>query len=443
MKKFFVSVGLAAAGTASLHAAYVPDANAMDSSKLWNISGTLRGFYDDNYTTSGDSPGSFGFEVSPEIEANVPLQQTELGARYTYALFYYQDRAQTSQDPIDQTHQLDLWLDHAFTERVQGRIQDSFVVGQEPELLDQLHSTVARADGNNIVNSASFSLNTDWTRLFSTGLSYNNSFSDYENSGTTLADLESGGAPSLAGALNRLDNSVALNFQWHAAPEMMFQVGYQYDQVNYTGDEPIVAPVEILNPITLAVIRTIPERFSDSRDNRSHAVYLGTEWAILPNLNLSGNVGVQYTDYYNDPAGESSSLGPYAVLSLTYTYMTGCYAQLGFTHARNATDEVDVNTKTGSIALDQESSLIYGSINQQITPKLQGSLIWDFQDATFNGGANNNESDLEFDAGVNFNYIFSPHFSGDVGYNYDNVTSDISGRSYSRNRVYVGLTATY
>ena len=59
------------------------------------MSGTLRGFYDDNYNTAATGPskrGSFGFEVSPSVGLNVPLQQTELGLRYTYGLYYYQDR---------------------------------------------------------------------------------------------------------------------------------------------------------------------------------------------------------------------------------------------------------------------------------------------------------------------------------------------------------------
>ena len=82
---------------------------------MWNVAGTLRGFYDDNYDTapSGAKIGSFGFEVSPQISLNVPLQQTELGVRYIYGLYYYEKREDWDQDPIDQTHQFDLWLDHA------------------------------------------------------------------------------------------------------------------------------------------------------------------------------------------------------------------------------------------------------------------------------------------------------------------------------------------
>src|SRR4029077_13035228 len=85
MKKFFVSVGLATVGTASLHAVYAPDlGSSIASTKMWTVSGTLRGFFDDNYTTaSGSGRGSYGFEVSPSIALNVPLQQTELGMRYT------------------------------------------------------------------------------------------------------------------------------------------------------------------------------------------------------------------------------------------------------------------------------------------------------------------------------------------------------------------------
>ena len=100
MKKFFVSVGLIAAGTASLQAAYAPEWNSASAS-MWSVSGTLRGFYDDNYETasSGAKIGSFGMEVSPQISLNVPLQQTELGMRYIYGLYYYQRREDSGRKP--------------------------------------------------------------------------------------------------------------------------------------------------------------------------------------------------------------------------------------------------------------------------------------------------------------------------------------------------------
>ena len=38
--------------------------------------------------------------------------------------------------PVDQTHEVDLWLNHAFNERWNAKLSDTFTSGQEPELLN-------------------------------------------------------------------------------------------------------------------------------------------------------------------------------------------------------------------------------------------------------------------------------------------------------------------
>src|ERR1700690_1347014 len=255
MRKFIVCAGLAVAGTASLQAAYTPDLNPMETAKLWTVSGTLRGFYDDNYNTQPSGPGkrsSFGFEVSPSFGLNVPLQQTELGLNYTFGFYYYQDRESLGQNAIDQTHQLDLWVDHAFTERWQAKVQDTLAVGQEPQLLNG--GTLLRAQGDNFHNIGTVTVDTQWTRLLGTEISYQNNFFDYQNSGGNAA------APSLAGLLNRLQHDISIDVNWRLQPTLLAFIGYQFEQVNYIGNEPIgvatVAPFVIFN--------------SNNRDNRSH-----------------------------------------------------------------------------------------------------------------------------------------------------------------------------
>src|SRR5215469_11411708 len=129
MKKLFVSASLAAIGAMTLHAdEYAPDFTALNATKPWTVSGTLRGFYDDNISTSpnGFKQGSAGFEFSPQASLIMPLEQTELGLRYTYGLYYYQNREDQGANPIDQTHQVDLWVDHAFSQATEGKIQDIF-----------------------------------------------------------------------------------------------------------------------------------------------------------------------------------------------------------------------------------------------------------------------------------------------------------------------------
>ena len=259
----------------------------METTKLWSLSGTLRSFYDDNYnTTSGpDKRSSYGFEVSPSFSLNMPLQQTELGLRYTYGLYYYQDRETLGENPIDQTHQFDLWMDHAFSERWQTKVQDSFAVGQEPELING--GTLLRTSGDNIHNNGSVTLDTQWTRLLGSELGYQNNFYDYQNSGGNAVN------PSLAGRLNRLEHLVSLNINWRVLPTTLAFVGYQYGQINYIGNE----------LIGFSILPHLVIYNSDNRDNRSQYGYVGVQYNPLDNLSIAVKAGIQYVDYYNPPAG--------------------------------------------------------------------------------------------------------------------------------------------
>ncbi len=423
MKKLFVSLGLAAAGSASLHAAFAPDTT--DASKMWSLSATLRGFYDDNYTTTPQKQGSAGIEASPSFSLNVPLDQTEIGVRYTYGLYYYQQREANGSNPIDQTHQLDLWLDHKFTPNWEGRLENTFIVSQDPTLMNTGNPTPWRVEGNNIYNTVDATLHTDWTRQFSTVLTYENQLYDYQQSGGTASN------PSYAGLLNLVEQTFGVELQWALSPTTTALIGYKFGLVNYTGNEPIApGPTTGSSPF-----------MSDSRDNWSHYGYVGLQHDFLDNLRGVVNVGVQYTDYYNDPSS-TSSLGPYADASLIYTYASGSYAQLGVTQSRNATDTVQVNN-LGQITMDQESTVAYGSLNQQLTGKLMGSLVAHYEHSVFYEGYFNSQSADFYNAGVNLTYTFNRHFSSDLGYNFDWYTTPVPGQEYTRNRVYLGVTATY
>ena len=307
-------------------------------------------------------------------------------------------------------------------------MEDVFIIGQEPELIDPNTSVTRRSDGNNIRNTGTLTLNTAWARLFSTALNYQNSFFDYENSGATTGNLATQGA-SLAGLLNRIEQLVSLDFQWHVAPETVAFFGGQFGAVNYMGDE----------PIALNIVGPQPFYYSDVRDSRSYYGYVGVQRKMLANLSFTGKGGMQYTDNYNDNA---TSLNPYADLSLIYTYLPGSYAQIGFTQTQNATDQVTPDAN-GRITLSTESSTVYASINHKLTSKLLGTVIGRWQHSIYNQGLYNNQALDYYSLGVNLSYSFNQHFSVDAGYNFDDVVSKVQGNSYTRNRIYLGVSAAY
>lgn len=422
MKKIFVSVGLAAAGAAVLPSAMAQSVEAAAPTKWWNVSSRLRGFYDDNYQVSNNKQGSFGFEVSPRLTANWDLQQTDIGIRYTYGMYYYVKRADDGQNPVDHTHQADLWLDHAFTSRVKMNLTDSFVVAQDPKLVQG--GAVNRVGGNNVSNHGNATVTTDWTRQFSTATYYGNDLYIY-------SEATSGGGASDAALLNRIEQKVGTDFQWHFQPETMAFVGYSYRWARYTGDKPIAFYV----PTSTVLM-------SDSRDYNAHYMYLGASHQFTPSLSAQGQAGAAYVDSYNNPIQTSTSWAPYADINATYTYIPGSYAQLGFHQNINSTDVATPNNQ-GQLTQYQESSVVYATVNHRITPKLRGSLIGQYSFSKYQGGAYDGQGDDEVSAGVNLNYQINNHFAAEAGYNFDELFSNVNGRGYSRNRVYIGLAASY
>ena len=451
MKKFLVSAGLAAIGVGTLHAAtYAPDVTAMDAGKIWSLSGTLRGFYDDNYTTGNGSSkrSSLGFEFSPALSLIVPLQQTEIGLRYTYGLYYYQDRQNEGTDPVDQTHEADLWIDHAFTERLEGKVQDTFVIAQDPQLNATPTSLPYREEGNNINNNGVVSLHAELTMLFSTDVGYQNNYVAFQNHGATEADIlakgelgpggivGTGNGASLAGYLNEDAHLIYANLNYEYSPSLSFLVGYQFGLNQYTGGEPIG-----VNPFNNSEFY-----YSDSLNSYSHYLYVGGQYAVNQSLSATLQVGFQYTANNNLPSFDDqlqNSFSPYAQAAATYTYLPGSYVQIGLTQSQNSSDTPAVNSSNGSLTLYEESTVVYGSINHQITPDLVGSAIAHWQYSTYHGGANDGGSQSLYDLGLNLSYTINPHLSAEVGYNWDYLQGGQLLSSYHRNREYIGITATY
>jgi Putative beta-barrel porin 2 len=439
MKYMLASAGLITLGTVgvqSAHAQFLANANV---EKPWSVSGTLRGFYDDNYNTQPDGPNrvdSFGFEVRPSATLNLPLEQTTLSLSYIYDLKWYEARVSGK---TDQSHDVEVFLNHNFSPRYSLDFQDSFVIAQEPEVIDRSLSVPTRTDGSNLRNNGTFNFHAEVTELLGLVLGYSNTFYDYaQNAGNQPpTDIN----PSRSALLDRVEHLVSLNSRWHIMPQTTAILGYQFGAIDYLSGQSIATTGVTTNtPTGPRFVRNATPVASD-RNNYSHTLYVGGEHSLRSDFFITGQVGASFTDYYNDPATESV-WNPYVNISGTYTYMEGGNLTLGFRHSRNATDVASFTTG-GSLTQDQESSTLYGTISQKITPRLTGTLTGQYQNSTFLGGTVDGQTDTFYLLGVNLAYQFTRFLSAEVGYNYDQLDSDIALRGFTRNRVYLGVTASY
>jgi hypothetical protein len=355
---------------------------------------------------------------------------------YLFSLKYYTDTPVGSSAHDDESHTFNLALTHTFNERFSGRVSDSFDIGQEPDLLraGNTFSTFQRFSGNNIRNYGTISVDAQMTPKFGFSVGYDNTLYDYQASGATITPV--GVVASPAGTLNRIENGVHVEGLVTVQPETKALFGYRFTGINYTGDELIGGNV---NPVTLAVSNPI---MSDTRNSYTHTLYVGGIHNFRPDLTGSLRVGASYTDYYNDPSS-SASYTPYVDLSVKWTYAEDSYVEGGFTYNRNASDQINFGVTNNRFTLDEQSGTVFASVTHRLTPKIYGSLTGQYQNSIFNGGGTiDGEAENYYLFGLNLEYRFNPHISAHIGYNYDNLQSQI-GRSFDRNRVYFGFTASY
>jgi len=426
MKKIVASVGLLAVGASGVHGATAATLTS-ENAKPWSVSATLRGFYDDNVSTTPDGvphQKSFGFEVRPGFNLIWNLEQTSITLGYLYSFRWYDKPPLGNDQKYDQSHTFNAVFNHAFSDRYLLNVSDSFVIGQEPDLLraGDTFNTYQRVPGDNIRNYGEIKFNAQITRLFGIELGYDNSYWNYDDKGGDAF------FPSEAGLLNRIEHYIHLDGRWQILPQTVGVLGYRYGQVDYTANEEIGEDF-----LTGDIYK------SSVRNNRSHYIYVGADHSFRPDLTGSLRGGARFTDYHNEPGGETE-ISPTASASLAWTYAPESSLTLGVTHDRNATDLF--SAVGGDLTTDAESTSVFGTVNHRIMPRLYGSLTAQFQNSALNGGAFNNVDERYYLVGLNIEYRFNPHFSTHAGYNYDRLDSE-ANRSFDRNRFYVGVTATY
>jgi hypothetical protein len=458
MNKIIASVGLVALSAASVQAQFAPGLTPLETSKPWSLSASLRGFYDDNYLTLpksyptftgvGHPEASWGTEITPSIAVNHSAENTLVTASYVYDLRWYENHS-----TIDQSHQFNAHLEHAFSERYNLKLNESFVVAQEPTVIDTtVISEPLRVEGNNVRNTGQIDFTDSLTKNFDLHLGYGNTIYAYQQTARSVIGYGENGngtgsaplgpyapQPSRSALLDRMEQLATLDLRWKATPETTGVLGYQFGHTDYTAPEYIIfSPDPAFGGYHVAGAG--PGYKSDIRNDYSHFLFVGADESFTPDLNGSVRVGAEYVDYYKF---HTSRLSPYVDASITDQYQPGCSAQLGVKHVHNATDVVGV-TGTSPV-LDEQSTAIYLSDTHKLTDRLTLSLMGQAQLSTFVGGGStfNGKEDQFFILQVNFAYHFNPWLMAEAGYDFSRLKSDLPDRAYTRDFMYVGFRATY
>jgi hypothetical protein len=455
MKKIIASIGLVALGAVNSQAQYAPGLTPQETTKPWALSADLRGFYDDNYLTlpkyipnpTPPGPGvppfvkgardTWGIEVSPSAAFNYSKEQTLLSASYVYDLRWYEDRSTT-----DQSHQFNTQLKHTFSERYKMQVTDSFVIAQQPTVIDpSVVSSPLRTAGSNIRNTGALDFTAELSPLFDLHAGYANTLYAYQQTeGDVVVYPGQLRNPSRSALLDRIEQLATLDLRWKVQPETTGVFGYQYEHVDYTSPEGIIFTPNAGDPTGSSP--SSATAFAHVRNTDSHFVFVGADESFTSQINGSIRVGGEYVDYYN---AHTDRLSPYVDASLTYQYMEGSYVQVGAKNVHNATDVVGYGLATGgkSPVLDAQSTAVYFSLQQQIASRVTGSVLGQYQNSRFNGGDEAGLSDDFFILGVNFAYHFNPFVLVEAGYNWNKLNSDIPYRGYTRNMVYLGVRGSY
>lgn len=458
MKRLIASAGLVALGAASVKAIdYAPGFASTDMSKPWSVAVTLRGFYDDNYLTAPDRSGngappkldSYGCVIAPSGSVAFSTDQTDLAARYTFSAYYFEDQGR-NKEPWDLTHQFEGFLNHNFTRRLNTYVADSFTVSSESQILDPGGSgTPYRTEQDNIRNTGSITVNAQVTELLTLVLGYQNTYYDYgQDAGDVIAlsidrnpDSPTYGTPlnplgvgSYSALLDRVEHLILANLQWQLTPQTVGAIGYNFGMIDYTSDDLISGPT-VWNPF--AIVLT-----SDIRNSRTHFVYAGVDHAFNPDFTLSLRAGAQYADFYNQ-SPSYTAWGPYANLSVRYTYAAGSHIDVGFSQQFNQTDVLANNASV---------SLVYATLAHAFTPQLVGSVTGRYQYSEYNSQPAaglpvtfDDTSDNLYSVGLNLAYHINRHVSAEIGYNFDKLEPGPKSwhYDYTRNVVYIGITARY
>lgn len=405
-------VGAVALGTSGIKGASATDSlTTQERSKRWILSGALRNFYDDNMfnTPARGALGSFGVEVNPGVSFNLPSQQTLVASSYDYTAKWFEAR---ESGQFDQTHELDGKLEHHFSERYSLTLNENFRMSDEPSVGNAQNVIRGTQDAGNKRNYLSAEFSALMRPTFGWLVGCDVLWQDYDSI-------------YYSSVLDLVRQSFHADARWFQTENTLFFAGYAAGLTHYTYP---------------TYVQTVGGVFVDpsDKDNWLHRVYFGLRHDVSRRLEVSGRVGVDYTDY-KVTTGEFS---PYLDLSARYTYLPESTIRLGANIERYPAAETE--------ALDQQILSLQLGINHRLTPRITvgAEIKYQLQDFNDRGGGSGSLSGYDnfYVLSTTAEYKIRENFYANMYYAW---SQRVSGRrfaeaiDFSKNEIYWGVRITY
>ncbi len=363
------------------------------SKSPFHISVSVREGYDDNvYTTKESRVGSWFTNASAVLDYQFGSARTRFDLQAVAGATYYYYRPFGQEYDINTA--LTLGLEHHATPRLTLSANAYITYQTEPDLNTGIG--VNRRAGNYFYTADKFTLAYQWAPRFSTATSYTFGAINYDDS-------------NIGAFEDRFEHTFGNEFRFLVLPTTTLVGEYRFQIIDFD-----VA----------------------TRDSTSHFLLAGVDHTFNPRFNVSIRGGAEIREI--DNFGERTS--PYAESTLRYA--AGERTSLAWV-SRFGLEEPDVPGSPSRQTFRTGLTLSY-AVASRIT--LTGSVFYEHDD---NAGVlaptffQPDFTEDTVDLGLGVRYDINRVFAVIAGYNFTEVLSDVALREYYRNRVYLGLNATF
>ena len=366
----------------------------------FKVSATVGSGYDDNVTTSKAFK-----QGSPFTNGNIGITYAFGDSRLQLSLdtgagaTYYWDNISVpgvSLNDYDINTFAKFSLTYKSSPRLTLSMADYLTYQTEPDFT--IAQGLNRRGGNYFYTQDKFTANYLWSPRFATATSYTLAGLQYDDSNVGFFS-------------DRWENTFGNEFRFLLAPTSTLVAEYRFQIITYD---------------------------HLSRDSNTHFLLGGFDHSFDPRLNVSFRGGAEFRDYQGQGGGNRTS--PY--FEGTLNYVVGKQTTVSWIN-RYAIEEPDV-----LLSQSRETFRTGLSVKHDLTSHISGTLGAyyehdDYQSVNQPGVFSPAFTEQSVDLSVTLRYAITRYLGVQVGYNFTDVSSDISSREYTRNRVWAAINATF